>query len=107
MSRETRARGSEAEDFPTVCPAIRAQFAFSSLSDAVQSARSAGGGRARDGGERRQRKPRRQRLDHLPQALKADRPGSPRGGERDVAKTARQVKFCTCYGGPPGACFAV
>jgi predicted Zn-dependent protease len=35
MSRETRARGSEAEDFAIVCPAIRTQMAFSSLSDAV------------------------------------------------------------------------
>ncbi|MGH9369648.1 MAG: TldD/PmbA family protein [Thermoanaerobaculia bacterium] len=35
MSRETRARGSEAEDFSIVCPAIRTQLTFSSLSDAV------------------------------------------------------------------------
>lgn len=35
MTREVRARGSEAEDFSIVCPAIRTQFTFSSLSDAV------------------------------------------------------------------------
>ncbi len=35
MSREVRARGSEAEDFSIVCPALRTRMAFSSLSDAV------------------------------------------------------------------------
>jgi predicted Zn-dependent protease len=35
MSREMRARGSESEDFSIVCPAVRTQFTFSSLSDAV------------------------------------------------------------------------
>lgn len=35
MSREVRARGSEAEDFSIVCPALRTQMTFSSLSDAV------------------------------------------------------------------------
>ncbi|MGH9197189.1 MAG: TldD/PmbA family protein, partial [Acidimicrobiia bacterium] len=35
MSRSARARGSEAGDFPIVCPAIRTQFHFSSLSEAV------------------------------------------------------------------------
>jgi len=35
MSREVRARGSESEDFPIICPAIRTKMEFSSLSDAV------------------------------------------------------------------------
>ena len=35
MSQAVRARGSEAEDFPIVCPAVRTQFTFSSLSDAI------------------------------------------------------------------------
>ena len=35
MTREVRARGSEAEDFAIVCPAIRTQLTFSSLSEAV------------------------------------------------------------------------
>lgn len=35
MSRASRARGSEAEDFPIVCPAVRTQFTFSSLSEAI------------------------------------------------------------------------
>lgn len=35
MSSPVRARGSEAEDFSIVCPAIRTRFRFSSLSDAV------------------------------------------------------------------------
>jgi predicted Zn-dependent protease len=35
MTQAVRARGSEAEDFGIVCPAIRTQFTFSSLSDAV------------------------------------------------------------------------
>jgi len=35
MSREVRARGSESEDFSVVCPALRTQMTFSSLSDAV------------------------------------------------------------------------
>ncbi|HVS33133.1 MAG TPA: TldD/PmbA family protein [Thermoanaerobaculia bacterium] len=35
MSREMRTRGSEAEDFAIVCPAVRTKFTFSSLSDAV------------------------------------------------------------------------
>lgn len=35
MSAPVRARGSEAEDFPIVCPAVRTRFSFSSLSDAV------------------------------------------------------------------------
>jgi predicted Zn-dependent protease len=35
MSQEYRARGSEAEDFAIVCPAVRTKFTFSSLSDAV------------------------------------------------------------------------
>lgn len=35
MSAAVRARGSESEDFAIVCPAIRTQFSFSSLSDAV------------------------------------------------------------------------
>jgi predicted Zn-dependent protease len=35
MTQAVRARGSEAESFSIVCPAIRTQFTFSSLSDAV------------------------------------------------------------------------
>jgi len=35
MSQEYRARGSEAEDFAIICPAIRTKFNFSSLSEAV------------------------------------------------------------------------
>jgi predicted Zn-dependent protease len=35
MSQEYRARGSEAEDFAILCPAVRTKFTFSSLSDAV------------------------------------------------------------------------
>jgi predicted Zn-dependent protease len=35
MSRAMRARGSESEDFPVVCPAVKTQFTFSSLSEAV------------------------------------------------------------------------
>jgi predicted Zn-dependent protease len=35
MSREVRARGAEGEDMAVVCPAIRTQMTFSSLSDAV------------------------------------------------------------------------
>jgi len=35
MSRAVRARGSESENFPIVCPAIKTRFTFSSLSDAV------------------------------------------------------------------------
>ena len=35
MTKEMRTRGSEAEDFSIVCPAIRTQFTFTSLSEAV------------------------------------------------------------------------
>ena len=35
MSREVRTRGSQSEDFSIVCPAIRTQFTFSSLSEAI------------------------------------------------------------------------
>jgi predicted Zn-dependent protease len=35
MTQEYRARGSEAEDFAIVCPAVRTKFTFSSASDAV------------------------------------------------------------------------
>jgi hypothetical protein len=35
MTESVRARGSEAEDFSIVCPAVRTQLTFSSSSDAV------------------------------------------------------------------------
>ena len=35
MSSAVRTRGAESEDFAVVCPAVRTQFTFSSLSDAV------------------------------------------------------------------------